>query len=735
MHRLIRTINILIAVALVVGLALVYWFAWRPLPQRSGTITAEVSAPVSVTFDTLGEPHIRASNLEDALFVQGYVTAQDRLWQMDALRRFAAGDLAEVIGPSALETDRESRRLQMRRIAERAYVTLPAQDRADLAAYARGVNAFIDSHRGNLPLEFTLLQYQPRPWSVVDCLLLSLHMYRTLTSTWPLDVMKRSMLAQGDAAKVNYLFPIRAGTEPQPGSNAWVLAGNRTASGKPLLSNDPHLEYSLPNIWYMTHLEAPDLDAAGVSIPGLPGVIIGHNRRIAWGMTNLQFDVQDLYLEKLDDRTGRYLFRGKIEQARREIEIIRVKGQAPSELPLWITVHGPIFAAEGNDRMALRWMAAEPRLLQFPILDVDRAGDWQEFLKALARYPGPAQNFVYADVDGDIGYHAAGVLPIRRGFSGDVPVDGSSGNFEWQGTIPFDQLPAVYNPPGGLIATANQNPFPADYPYAVNGNFAPPFRVNQIRALLSARKNWHADELLGVQKDVYSAFSKFLAGQLVAAYEKRRFKNPALEDAIAILRGWNGQMEKDLAAPFLVTLAYEHLRTAVAENAAPGLGAEYDFPMGAAAIERLLRERPAGWFADYDELLLRVLVDAVEEGQRIQGHDVRRWQWGATLRLTITNPVIHQIPWLGKSFDIGPVPMSGSSFTVKQTTPRLGPSMRMNADTADWDRSFLNIVAGESGHILSSHYRDEWSAYYVGHSFPMQFRNVKASSTLVFRRQ
>ena len=732
MHRIIRIVNILIAIALAAGLALVYWFAWRPLPQRSGTIEAQVSAPVSVVFDSLGEPHIRAGNLEDALFVQGYVTAQDRLWQMDGLRRFAAGDLAEVVGPSALESDREARRLLMRRTAEQAYARISAQDRAVLAAYTRGVNAFIDSHRGSLPLEFTLLQYQPRPWSVVDCLLISLHMFRTLTSTWRLDIMKQSMLAQGERAKVDYLFPIRAGTEPQPGSNAWVLAGGRTASGKPLLSNDPHLEFGVPGIWYMTHIEAPGLDVAGVSIPGLPGVIIGHNRRIAWGMTNLQFDVQDLYLEKFDDRTGRYLFRGKVEQARHEIEVIRVKGQAPSQLPLWITVHGPIFAAEGTERMALRWMANEPGVLQFPILDIDRAGNWQEFTKALTRYPGPAQNFVYADVDGNIGYHAAGVLPIRRGFSGDVPVDGSSGNFEWQGTIPFDQLPAVYNPPGGIIATANQNPFPADYPYPVNGNFAPPFRVNQIRALLSARRNWQAEDLLAVQKDVYSSFGKFLAGQLVAAYDQRRFKNPELGDAISVLRAWNGQMEKDLAAPFLITLAYEHVRTAVAENAAPGSGATYDFPLGSAAIERLLRERPAGWFADYDGMLLRVLVDAVEEGQRIQGRDVRRWQYGAAMRLTITHPVTHQVPWLGKYFDIGPALMSGSSFTVKQTTLRIGPSMRMNADLSDWDRSLLNVVVGESGHILSRHYRDQWPSYYVGHSFPMQFRNVKASSTLVF---
>jgi penicillin amidase len=382
----------------------------------------------------------------------------------------------------------------------------------------------------------------------------------------------------------------------------------------------------------------------------------------------------------------------------------------------------------------LRWTAAEPGLVQYPILDLDRAREWQQFTAVLARYPGPAQNFVYADVDGNIGYHAAGRLPIRHNYAGDVPVDGSSGNFEWDGFIPFDQLPTFYNPPGGIIATANQNPFPTNYQYPVNGNFAPPYRVNQIRARLSSRAKWRAEDMLAVQKDVYSGFGKFLAGQLVAAYDKRRSKNPALEDAVGLLRSWNGQMEKDLAAPFLVTLAFQHARTAMAESASPGSGATYQFGMSTAVLEKLLRERPPGWFDDYDDMLLRVLVDAVEEGQRIQGRDVGRWQWGASLRLTITHPVIHQIPKIGPYFDVGPVPMSGSPVTVKQTTVRIGPSMRMNADLSDWDRSLLNLPVGESGQVLSSHYRDQWPSYYVGNSFPMRFRRVNEKSTLQFRK-
>jgi penicillin amidase len=372
-------------------------------------------------------------------------------------------------------------------------------------------------------------------------------------------------------------------------------------------------------------------------------------------------------------------------------------------------------------------------MMQFPFIDIDRAQNWGEFTKAIARLSGPGSNFVYADVDGNIGYHATGALPRRRNYRGDLPVDGASGNFEWDGYIPFDELPSVYNPPSGLIVSANQNTFPENYPYPVNGNFAPPYRAQQIRALLSARNGWRAGDLLAVQKDIYSAFSHFLARQLVGAYEKRNAHNPGLDPAVELLRGWNGQMDKDLAAPFLIALAYQHVRRTIVENASTATGLAYEFNLAPVVVERLLRERPAKWFGDYDEMLLRVLSDAVEEARRIQGRDPKRWRYGDYLTVPIDNPVMHEVPLVGKYFDIGPVPMSGSSSTVKQITRVLAPSMRMNADLGDWERSLLNIPIGQSGQILSSHYRDQWADYYNARSYPMQFGKVEAASTLVFR--
>lgn len=711
-------------------MAAIYWIAYRPLPQTSGELAAPISKKASVVRDKFGVPHITAATFEDALFLQGYVTAQDRLWQMDGLRRLAGGELAEVIGPAALEADKESRQLRMRRMAEEHYRALPSADRAVFAAYARGVNFFIETHLDRLPLEFTLLRYDPRPWSIVDSLLAGLQMYRNLTTTFREEVKKQTMLAGGDPAKVNFLFSSRSGREFQPGSNAWAIAGTHTASGKPLLANDPHLDFTVPSTWYMVHLQAPGFNVSGVSLPGVPCVIVGHNDRIAWGVTNLGYDVQDLYREKMDPNTGRYLFRGQQQQARLEREPIAVKGSKPIEFVQWVTRHGPVIASEAGQNLALRWAAAEPNSFQFPFADIDRAQNWPEFTAALARFPGPGQNFVYADVDGNIGYHATGMLPIRTNYDGSVPVDGSSGQYEWDGFMRFDDLPAAYNPPAGIIVTANQNPFPADYKYAVHGDFAPPYRSRQIRDRLSGRNGLKADDMLVVEKDVYSAFSQFLARQIVAAYDRRRPNGGTQKAAVELLRGWNGQMEKGTAAPMIAALAYLQYKKRVGEVASKAHGDVYDMQIAPAILQQILEAGGRGWFTDHDGTLLQCLSDALADGRKSQGGSIRRWDYGVYNELTITQPVGNRLPIVAQYFNVGPIPMSGSSTTVKQTTRKIGPSMRFIADLSDWEKSLNNITVGESGQILSSHYKDQWDAYYVGRSFPMQFHKIEAKQTL-----
>ncbi len=520
-RSVLLVVNALIAIGLVAAAGVFYWVFWRALPQTTGTIRTWVSEPVGVDRDKLGVPHIKARTLDDAWFAQGYVTAEDRMWQMDTMRRAAGGDLAEIVGMGGLESDREARRMELRRIAERIYVETPDADKAILQAYARGVNAYIESHRGRYGFEFVVLRYDPRPWSVVDSLLVGLQMYRTLTSDWRTKLVKQRMLTGGDADKVNYLFGVRGGGEfmpggeVQPGSNAWAVSGAHAAGGKPLLSNDMHLEFSLPGVWHMAHIEAPGMNVSGVALPGLPGIVSGHNDRIAWGETNLEFSVEDLYIEKLDLRTGQYIFQNKAEQARGERELIAIKGRPAEEATNWVTRHGPVFEVEKNTALTLRWTAAEPGALRNIFPEINRARNWEEFKQALSHFGGPPQNFVYADADGNIGYHAAGRLPVRRGFAGDIPVDGTSGNYEWDGYIPFDELPQTYNPASGFAITANQNPFPVGYPYQASGTFAPAYRSRQILNMLRAAGNkLTPEDNLRIQKDVYNGFGKFLAGQM-----------------------------------------------------------------------------------------------------------------------------------------------------------------------------------------------------------------------------
>lgn len=730
-NPLLRAINLSIAVLLVALVAATYWYAWRPLAQTSGRISAPVSAMATITRDALGVPHIEAATWQDAIFLQGFVTAQDRMWQMDALRRLAAGQLAEIVGRQALASDEDARRLRLERLAEQQEKSMPAADRALLAAYARGVNFYLETHRDNLPVEFTLLNYNPRPWGPRDSILAGLEMYRELTTTWRDEISKQHMIEKGDRAKVEFLFPQRSGAEFQPGSNAWAVSGAHSASGKPILANDPHLNFSMPSTWYMVHLRAPDLDVTGVSLPGVPAVIIGHNERIAWGVTSLQFDVEDLYREQFDPQSGRYLYKGQMEQARLERGAIAVKGSKPVPFDQWITRHGPVFLSDEGHQYSLRWTASDADGFQFPFLDIDRARNWTEFTAALSRFPGPGQNFVYADVDGNIGYHASGRLPIRlSGCRGDLPADGAAGDCEWQGYIPFDDLPQFYNPAPGLIVTANQNPFPADYKYTVSGNFSAHYRSNSIRALLHTREKWKPAEMLAIEKDVYSPLSSFLAQQAVAAFDASKNSNPQLKDAVDALRRWNGQMEKGTAAPMIAALLYTELQKAAANRAAPGAGEEYDFEMAPAAIERLIRERPPGWFADYNQLLIQSLGQAIENGEKYQGSKVSRWNYGSWNELTIPHPVLGQLPLIGKYFNIGPVEMSGSGTTIKQTSRRLGPSMRMIVDLSNLDNSLENITIGQSDQPLSRHYRDQWPAYYGATSFPMQFHTIDAKQVL-----
>jgi penicillin G amidase len=737
LKHLVRVANLSMAILALLIAAAVYWYAIRPLPKTSGEITAPVAGPATVKRDARGVPHIEASSWQDAIFLQGYVTAQDRLWQMDGLRRYIAGELAEILGAGLLAADKRSRRMRMRAIAEADVRQLSPADRAVLDEYARGVNYFIDTKRGDYSLEYSLPghAYDPRPWSVTDSVLVGLAMFRDLTDSSKFEVAKGRLMAVADPARVRTLFPPIEGQFVDVGSNAWAVSGAHTEDRKPMVANDPHLAYGIPGAWYLVHLKAPGLNVSGAALPGVPCVITGHNEQIAWGVTNLSADVLDLYAEQMDERTGRYLFRGKAEQAKLDRQTIRVRNGKPVEVDVWVTRHGPVVGSENGKAYSMRWSAIDG--FGFPFFDIDRAQNWPQFRTAVSRYWGPGQNFVYADRAGDVGYQAGGRVPIRRGFDGDVPLDGASGRYEWDGYIPFAAMPSEYNPASGIIATANQNPFPPDFAYHVNGNFADTYRVQQIRALLCAKRTLTVRDMLRVQKDVYSAYDHFLAHQVVALSERHGSKEQMAREAVIILRQWNGQMDKNQAAPMITELLSREIGSDLVKVlvSRSGITNLPDIRPRPQVIERLLREWPGGWVAhdDWDQWFTARLASALESGRREQGSPVSKWRWGKMLRWKIEHPVGRQLPFVRRFFDIGPVEMSGSGTSVKQTTAVVGPSERMVVDLGDLDKSVQNLVAGESGFVASAHYKDQWPAYYAGTSFPMQFERVDAKQVLHVR--
>jgi penicillin amidase len=770
-----------------------WWIVHRALPQLDGAASLPgLKQEVTVDRDVWGVPHIRASSLEDLLTAQGYVLAQDRLWQMDVLRRVAAGQLAEVFGPVGLERDREFRTLGLYLAADREAAQLDPQMRTMLEAYARGVNCYMDEHRSKLPWEFVAMGYEPRPWRPADSLLIAGYMYQTLTSTWkaelrrsivselvgperaadlyavdsPLDhvivggeqaspVTARAAPGRNPARKSppTRHLPQPIGQAPRPslayrhwpeakamleqfeeevragfGSNNWVVAGTRTASGKPLLANDTHLPLNIPCIWYMLHLTAPGWNVKGFTLPGAPLVIIGHNDRIAWGFTNNGADVQDLYIESFSRTNPRqYLVNGSYVDTQVRTESIHVKRHPDEVVDVMVTRHGPIVQRAGGRAYALRWTATEPGGLSGSYAIVGAARNWEEFRDALRQVPGPAQNAVYADVDGNIGFIVAARIPMRKKGNGSTPVPGDTDDYEWTGYVPFDELPQVLNPPDGMIATANARVVGPSYPHHLTDRWASPYRTARIYELLEQKTRLQPADFLAMQTDIVSLPHRFLAEQLVRASHAATPKDERAKTLIGRVEGWDGRAQ----ANSVETAFVEYTRRALMRNLLrPYLGEEtglYDW-REAVFLEMVLRERPARWlpadFHSYDELLMASADLAVGRLTRdTKSSDSSAWRWGRLNALVMLHP-LGRSGWRQRLLSIGPMEQAGSVYTVKAAQPSHGPAIRFVADLADFNNSLMNMTLGQSGQAGSTHYRDQFSAWFEGHAVAAPFSDA-----------
>ncbi len=674
---------------MVVAAAAVWWFVYRPLPQLDGTVALQgLQKEVTVERDGWGVPHIRANSLEDLAEAQGYIMAQDRLWQMDLLRRVGRGQLSEILGKTTLAIDKDFRTMGFARAAERDLGLLDKDSRTLLEAYAHGVNQFIEQQSKHLPLEFSLLGYQPQPWQPTDSMAITGYMYRTLTNTWenkldratvearvglerakvlfspeaamdhfvigdpnvpndgsqgarvqtdpedddddmePDTVLKASIRRDGDptarfpdltsalAANVrDSLLDIQQEIRQSLGSNNWVVNGAHTANGKPLLANDTHLELSLPPIWYEVHLTAPGWNLKGFTLPGAPLVIIGHNDRIAWGFTNNGADVQDLYIETFNPAApDEYRVRGTWTKAQVYDETIRVKGAADQHLNVVVTRHGPVVHREGDKGYALRWTATEPGGLANPYNLEGKARNWEEFRTVMKHVWGPAQNAVYADVNGNIGYLMAARVPIRKKGHGEIPVPGDTDDYEWTGYIPFEQLPQALNPDSGLIVTANARVVGPSYKPYLTDHWEEPYRTARMYDLLRDKGGLRPEDMLKVQTDTYSYPHVFLADQLSAAAKTSQPKDDRTKKLIEGLRDWNGIADADSPE---VSFLEETRRATIELLLEPYLGKEtglYSWRR-TTFLQKILTERPAKWlpvgYKTYDELLTAAADRAV----------------------------------------------------------------------------------------------------------------------------
>jgi penicillin amidase len=758
---------------------------WSSAVAQSPNVSLPgLNSPVTVHRDKYSRPYISAANDADLYFVQGYVTASDRLWQMDMMRRVARGETAELSGQRTLEEDKRWRRFGFAKVVEESVQYLTPELKVALDAYASGVNAYIASlTEETMPVEFKILQYKPREWKPTDSLIIGKILADALSSTWRQDLLKAQLQAALPAEKFAELADVRhdldvinfgkdltgavgvpptkerptgaVGVPPTTdilaaaerdaeiresslktvglfaedlsASNNWVISGKRTADGKAILANDPHLAPTAPGIWYLSHLSTPTMRVAGVTFPGVPGVVLGHNDHIAWGATNVGPDVQDLYLETFDET-------GKVKTPtgwatptiRKETINVRKNLLSPTTEPVALDVtetrNGPVILEEAGKRYSLKWTAFDPKNNDFAAFFLlNRAKDWKGFNAALSTYRGATQNFVYADTKGNIGWHVAGAIPLRKAGDGSLPYDGSTADGEWTELIPYDELPNLFNPPSGFIMTANQRIAGTDYKYPqLIRDFATPWRARRLYDLLSKEAESTPDTVAAAQFDSFNIPLSNLSNEVIKA-------KAASDLTLATLQSWNGIMSPEAQAPVIVNEIRGCLATKIADDSKPA-------PANAIReriLDRVIRERSALWlpkaFSDYTALMKACDTESIAALEKRYGADRSGWTWGKVSAARFTHPLV-AAPLIGGQFATPADGLFGSGQTPNVAS---AVSMRLIATPGNWDLTRHSIPLGQSGNAKSPHFKDQFPSYRAGEVLGYPFSNeaIKAAAT------
>ncbi|MFN6204117.1 MAG: penicillin acylase family protein [Acidobacteriota bacterium] len=734
--------------------------ARQVLARTAGTMKLRgLEKPVTVIRDEWGIPHIYAETQADLFFAQGFVAAQDRLWQMDLWRRVGEGRLAEVVGKGAVERDRFARLLRYRGDMEAEWKSYAPDARPIIESFVAGVNAWIAETGDRLPIEFRLAGYRPEAWTPEVCL--TRMAGYVMTRNAPMEVLRAQLAHQYGVKFVDEWIeadpPRRleippgldlAGIEPRilaaanaaggpvsfnpsDGSNNWVVDGSMTASGKPLLANDPHRTIALPSLRYLVHLVGPGWNVIGAGEPTLPGVAAGHNERVAFGFTIVGIDQQDIYVEELNPANpNEYRYRGRWEKMRIEREQIRVKGEAqPREVELKFTIHGPVIHEEaGRHRAyALRWVGSEPGTAGYlASLTLNRVRNWPEFLKAMERWKVPSENLIYADVEGNIGWVAAGLTPIRRNWSGMIPVPGASGEYEWEGFLPVSELPQSFNPARHYIATANHNILPQGYTKQLGYEWANPIRYQRIDEVLRRPGvKYTVADFERLQHDEMS----LPARQLIEVLKASRIEDPELQPYLRLLREWDGQLGRDSGAAALFEIWLTRLPEAVFRRRVSA--EQWSQIASRLPIERVIAALKGG---QETAAIAQSLTAAVSEARRRLGDDVSLWRWGRLHRAPFNHPLANEEA-RRELLNLPDIERGGDGNTVNNTSganfrQTHGASFREILDVSDWDRSVATNAPGQSGQPGSRHYDDLLKLWAKGQYFPLLYsrQRVEASA-------
>ncbi len=725
---------------------------------------AGLQQPVNVLRDRWGVPHIYAQNQHDLFFAQGFVAAQDRLFQMELWKRSGQGRLAEILGPSALLRDVNARLLSYRGDTKAEYESYSPDTGEVLESFTAGINAYIASRLAaagqGLPIEFQLAGFKPEFWKPADCLNRMAAFSMTGNAFGEMEHAQAINAVGADSASLLFDFdpPVKLdpapGTDlsgfspallqnlvgsdsriefpkpPAEGSNSWTVSGKLTRTGKPLLANDPHRVIAQPSLRYMVHLVAPGWDVIGAGEPGLPGVALGHNQNIAWGFTIFGLDQQDLYVEELNPSDpSQYKTAQGWESMQVRKETFGIRGGPSVQVDLKFTRHGPVLWEDGKRALALRWVGAEPGTAGYlGSLAVDRAQNWQEFETAMPRWKVPSENIVYADRAGNIGEHSTGLAPVRKNWTGLLPVPGIVG-YEWSGFVANAELPHQYNPAAGFVATANHKMIPEGYPYKVGYMWAPPYRFQRIRQVLQqARtgKKLDVEAMQRLQSDVLSLPAQELIALLRAAVPRQ--KSTA---ASRLLLPWNCEIERDSAAAALyevwlqivtretMNLAVPSAARTMIEDWSPHQVLDFLEGINHQGIDTLVVTR--------DVMLRKSLEEAWSAMERLQGPDPAKWSWGQLHLVRLRHPV-NQTPNAATVTDLGPVPRPGDEYTVNATgysgssfDQVSGASYREILDLSDWDHSVAVNAPGQSGQPGSPHYSDLLAPWSEGKYFPLVY--------------